>query len=357
MSPPAPGAEDRSESLRMIRDSAAGLAPRTGDLRRIRALRFTEPGFDRDVWRQMCEMGWPGLMVSETNGGSGLGVQEFCALTEELGASLVPEPLIPAAFVAILLPGDHISDVLSGERIVLPAWQEKPHSIDPVGDSVLSDGKLHGRKMFVAMAAGADAFLVTVRGGLALVERGAPGVHVVSTTAQDGGDFATVTFDGAQAEAIAGDASEALEVAALATSAYLLGAMDRVFGISMEYLKTREQFGRKIGSFQALQHRSADLKIQLELTRAVVNAAARTVDTSKDPRARQAAVSRAKARASDAASVMTRGCIQLHGGIGYTDAADPGLFLRKMMVLAPMFGSAALHRARYQAMAPDLDDP
>lgn len=348
--------EDRAESLRMISDSAAGLAPRTGDLRRIRALRFTEPGFDRDVWRQMCEMGWPGLLVSEDHGGSGLGVQEFCALTEELGASLVPEPLIPAAFAAMLLPADHLGSVLSGERIVLPAWQEKPHSIELVRGSVLSNGRLDGRKVFVAMAAGADAFLVTVAGGLALVERDAPGVHMVSTTAQDGGNFATVTFDGAPAEFIAGDASDALEVAALATSAYLLGAMDRVFGITLEYLKTREQFGKKIGSFQALQHRSADLKIQLELTRAVVNAAARTMDQSKDARERRAAVSRAKARASDAASVMTRGCIQLHGGIGYTDAADPGLFLRKMMVLAPMFGSAAVHRARYQATALDLDE-
>ena len=349
-------AEDRSESLRMIRDSAAGIAPRTGDFKRIRALRFTEPGFDKAVWRDMCEMGWPGLLVSEDLGGSGLGVSEFCALTEELGASLVPEPLIPAAFAAMLLPADHAASVLSGERIVLPAWQEKPHGISLTGDTTFSGGRLNGRKMFVPMAAGADAFLVTVPGGLALVERDAAGVHVASTTAQDGGNFATVTFDNAQAEAIAGDASDAFEIAALATGAYLLGAMDRIFGITMEYLKTREQFGRKIGSFQALQHRSADLKIQLELTRATVNAAARTLDTEKDARARKVAVSRAKARASDAASVMTRGCIQLHGGIGYTDAADPGLFLRKTMVLAPAFGTAAVHRARYQELAPDLDD-
>jgi alkylation response protein AidB-like acyl-CoA dehydrogenase len=349
------GAEDRSESLRMIRESAAGIAPRTGDFRRIRALRFTEPGFDRAVWHQMCEMGWPGLMVSEDHGGSGLGVAEFCALTEELGASLIPEPLIPAAFAATLLPADHLAPVLSGERIVLPAWQEAPHSIAPVGETVLADGTLRGRKMFVTMAAGADAFLVTVRGGLALVERDAPGVHIVSTQAQDGGNFATVSFDGAAAVALPGDAADSVEVAALATSAYLLGLMDRVFGITLEYLRTREQFGRKIGTFQALRHRAADLKIQLELTRAVVAAAARTMDESKDAGTRRAAVSRAKARASDAASVITRGCIQLHGGIGYTDAADPGLFLRKMMVLAPMYGSAALHRARYQATASDLD--
>ena len=118
-------AEDRGESLRMIRDSATGIAPRTSDLKRIRALRFTEPGFDKTVWREMCEMGWVGLLVAEDNGGSGLGVQEFCALTEELGAALVPEPLIPAAMAAMLLPADHLQAVLSGEKIVLPAWQEK----------------------------------------------------------------------------------------------------------------------------------------------------------------------------------------------------------------------------------------
>src|SRR3984957_15518012 len=138
--------EDRSESLRMIRDSAAGLAPRTGDMRRIRGLRFTEPGFDRDVWRQMCEMGWPGLMVSEDHGGSGLGMREFCALTEELGASLMPEPLITAAMAARLLPESHLSDVLTGDRIVLPAWQEAPHSIDTAtGGTVSSNGKVTGK--------------------------------------------------------------------------------------------------------------------------------------------------------------------------------------------------------------------
>jgi alkylation response protein AidB-like acyl-CoA dehydrogenase len=98
------------------------------------------------------------------------------------------------------------------------------------------------------------------------------------------------------------------------------------------------------------------LKIQISLTRAVVEAAASTFGSATDPAVRKAAVSRAKARASDAASVVTRGCIQLHGGIGYTDAADPGLFLRKMMVLAPSYGSAALHRARFRELAPETDE-
>ena len=349
-------ADDRGDSLRMIRDSAAGIAPRTGDLKRIRALRFTEPGFDRNVWRDMCNMGWLGLLIPEDDGGSGLGVQEFCALTEELGASLVPEPLIPAAMAASLLPPDHLPDVLAGERIVLPAWQDQPHSIETTGGATLGNGRVSGRKLFIPMAAGADAFLVSTADGLALVDRHATGVHLDLHQTQDGGNAGTLTLDNAACEPIAGDLHRALEVATMATSAYLLGLMDRVFGITLEYLKTREQFGRKIGSFQALQHRSADLKVQVSLTRASVNAAAATQDTAPDPAVRKAAVSRAKARASDAGSIVTRGCIQLHGGIGYTDAADPGLFLRKMMVLAPSYGSAALHRARFRALAPETDD-
>jgi alkylation response protein AidB-like acyl-CoA dehydrogenase len=350
--------EDRDEGVRMIRDSAAGIAPRTGDFRRIRGLRYTEPGFDRLVFREMCQMGWLGLMIPEDAGGSGLGVREFCALTEELGASLVPEPLIGAAMAARLLPEAHLNEVLTGERIVLPAWQEAAHSLDVAagGTTIGGSGKVNGKKLFVAMAAGADAFLVTTTSGVALVERSAPGVHLDLTQTQDGGNAGTLTLDNAPAEVFPGDAAEALETATLATSAYLLGVMDRVFGITLEYLKTREQFGRKIGSFQALQHRSADLRIQVSLTRAVVEAAAAACDSSTDPAVRKAAVSRAKARASDAASVVTRGCIQLHGGIGYTDAADPGLFLRKMMVLAASYGPASLHRARFRAIAPDIDE-
>src|SRR5690242_12938500 len=162
---------DPLEHLQMLKDSAAGIAPRQGDLTRIRALRFTEPGFDRATWREMCEMGWLSLRIPESDGGSGLGAREFCGLTEELGAALVPEPLIAAAMAAALLPSDQLGPVLAGERIVLAAWQEKPNSLELTGDTVLRDGRLSGRKLFVPMAAGADAFLVTVPGGLALVEQ------------------------------------------------------------------------------------------------------------------------------------------------------------------------------------------
>jgi alkylation response protein AidB-like acyl-CoA dehydrogenase len=347
---------DPLEHLQMLKDSAAGIAPRKGDLNRIRALRFTEPGFDRGTWREMCEMGWLGLRISEDAGGSGLGAREFCGLAEELGAGLVPEPLIQVAMAAQLLPPDHLTPVLAGERIILPAWQEKPNSIELNGETVLRNGKLDGRKMFIPMAAGADAFLVTVQDGLALVERDAPGVSLEILETQDGGNFGTLTLDGAPAEAIEGDATDALEHAIMASSAYLFGLTDRAFAITLDYMKTREQFGQKIGAFQALQHRAVDVQIQISLTRASVGSAAATLDDAPTLAQRQSAVSRAKVRASDAAMVVTRACIQLHGGVGYTDAYDIGLYLRKAMVLSPLYGPPSVHRARFRVVTPERDD-
>ncbi len=347
---------DPLEHLQMLKDSAAGIAPRKGDLKRIRALRFTELGFDRGTWREMCEMGWLGLRIPEDDGGSGLGAREFCGLAEELGAGLVPEPLIQAAMAAQLLPPDHLAPVLAGERIVLPAWQEKPNSVELLGDTVLRSGKLAGRKMFIPMAAGADAFLVTVPGGLALVERDAPGVSLELQQTQDGGNFGTLLLDNAPAEAIEGDATEALEHTIMATAAYLFGLSDRAFTITLDYMKTREQFGQKIGSFQALQHRAADMQIQVSLTRASVGSAAAALDDAPTLAERQSAVSRAKVRASDAAMTVTRACIQLHGGVGYTDAYDIGLYLRKAMVLCPLYGGPFVHRDRFRIVTPEQDD-
>jgi alkylation response protein AidB-like acyl-CoA dehydrogenase len=340
----------------MLRDSAAAVAPRGGDLRRVRALRFTPPGFDPAVWRQMCEMGWLGLRVAEAEGGAGLGMAEFCALAEELGGGLAPEPLVAGAMAARMLRGDALAAALSGKRIILPAWQERADTIVAGPDTVLCDGRVFGRKLFVPMAGGADAFLVTVQGGLALVDRDAPGLSVELALTQDGGTLGTLSFDGAAAEPVAGSPEEAIEEAILATAATLLGLMERCFELTLEYLRTRKQFGRPIGSFQALQHRAADLKLQTALSRASIEAAAATLDSGALPSVRRAAVSRAKARAADAASLVTRQAIQLHGGIGYTDEYDAGLYLRRAMVLANAFGSSRLHRARYAVLMPESDD-
>ena len=349
-------AEDRAETIRLIRDSAAAVAPPRGDLKRIRALRFHAPGFDPATWRQICEFGWPALHLPESEGGSGLGMAEFCALIEALGAGLLPEPLIGAAMAARVLTGAHRAALLSGATLILPAWQERPHSLDPAGETTLENGRISGTKRFVPMASGADAFVVSAREGLALVQAGAPGLRLATEPTQDGGHFGTLHLDHAPAEPIPGRMAEAIEEGSLAVAAYLLGVMERAFALTLDYLKTRQQFGRPIGSFQVLQHRAADLQIQVALSRASIESAAATWDAGGPLPLRRAAVSRAKARAAEAAMLVTRQAIQLHGGIGYTDEYDAGLYLRKAMVLASLHGGADLHRARFAALAPEQDE-
>ena len=345
-------AEDRAESIRMIRDSAAGIAPRGGDRKRIRALRFREPGYDPAMLRQMGEQGWIGLRVPEERGGAGLGMSAFCALAEELGAALAPEPLVPAALSAALLAEagaeEALAGLISGEALVLTAWQEAAGVLE-------APGQAEAARLFIPQAGGASAFLVPVRENGALALRLLPreGAELVLEGTQDGGFYGTLNPSGG--EVIARDAGEAMEraldEAALATAATLLGVMDQAFALTLDYLRTRHQFGKPIGSFQALQHRAADLKVQIALSRASIDAAAALLDRGAGRAARRAAVSRAKARASDAAMLVTRQAIQLHGGIGYTDEADIGLYLRKAMVLANGFGPASLHRRRFAAEA------
>ena len=344
-----------ADELRLIRDSAAAIAPR-GDVRRVRGLRWADPGYDPAVLRQMGEMGWIGLRVPEAVGGAGLGMAEYCVVAEELGAALAPEPLIAAALSARLRPDPA---VLSGEAYVPFAWQEQV-AMGASPETVFAGGRLDGRKLFVPSASAAAAFVVSTQAGLALVERSAPGLSVQMARLQDGGWTGTLTLDGAPGTALAGSATDAptdaLEDATLATAAMLLGVMEQAFALTLDFLKTRQQFGKPIGSFQVLQHKAADLKLQVELTRASVSAAAATVDAGAALPVRQAAISRAKARAATAAMLVTRQAVQLHGGVGYTDEYDVGLYLRRAMVLSNQYGSAAAHRARFARLTPEDED-
>lgn len=343
--------DDILSSMDMVRGSARGIASH-GDLTRIRKLRHSSPGFDRAVWREMCAMGWPALRLPDAKGGVGLGALPYCALAEEMGRGLVPEPLVPAVLAAALLEGEALAAHLSGERLVLPAWQDGRNALGPEGPLAIDGDRVTATKHFVPSAGGADDFLVVGSDRAVLVAADAPGVRVAAKETQDGGTVASVTFDGVSGTVLAADPAPALAEAALATSAYLLGLMDAALEMTVAYLKTRVQFGRPIGSFQILQHMAVDLRLEVELTRASVEEAAFLWDCDGATPAGSAAVSRAKARASQAALKITRDVIQLHGGIGFTDEHDIGLFLRKAMVTAPQFGGADRHRANFARLKP-----
>lgn len=343
--------DDVQSSIAMIRESARGIVSH-GDLTRVRALRFKDPGFDRDVWGEMCEMGWPALRLAEDKGGVELGLLPYCALAEEIGRGLLPEPLVPAALSAALLDGEALTTHLAGDSLVLPAWQDSRDATGPEGPLTVDNDKVTATKSYVPTAGGANAFLVIGTDGAALVPADAEGVSIAAETAQDGTTLATVKFDKAEGTMIEADPRPAFAEATLATAAYLLGLMDSALVMTLDYLRERVQFGRPIGSFQVLQHMAVDLKLELEVSRASVEDAAQLWDRDGPTPETYAAISRAKARASQTALRLTREAIQLHGGIGFTDEHDIGLFLRKAIVIAAQFGNAECHRRAYAALKP-----
>lgn len=344
---------ESSESVQMIRDSVGAIAPQGAGLKRVRALRGDGAGFDPAVWRQIVDLGWLSLRLEESCGGLGLGVAELCAIAEELGAALVPEPVLAVAAVVPLLDGPRRAAVLAGSLIVVPAWCDAPSSAAAMSRPQISDGKVSGRKIVVPAAAVADAFVVTVAEGAVLVERGAPGLSIELSKTQDGGQLGTLDFHDvpcvAVGGAVAGNVREALHELALAHSAYLLGASERAYQMTLDYLGVRKQFGRFIGSFQVLQHRAAEAKIQLAMSRAVLDEAVATIAQEASSEDRLRAAGRAMARVSDTAMLIARESVQMHGAIGITDEHDIGLYCRKILSLYNQFGSASSHRARYLA--------
>jgi alkylation response protein AidB-like acyl-CoA dehydrogenase len=341
------------EHLRMLRETAPG-AVRNADLKRVRDLRFADPGFDRAFWRERCGMDWLGMLIGKEAGGSAAGGKAFCRIAEELGAGLAPEPLVAAAMAAMLLPADRLADVLSGERIVLPAWQEEPHSLALTGSLTYRDGRIDGRKLHVPMAAGADAFLVSVPGGLALVERDAPGLQIAIQSTPDGGHSGTLVFDRTPAESIPGDAADALDYVIIAHSSYLLGLIERTFSITQDTITAREASARQSGFGPPQEARVEGLHRQVTLTRTTVRNAAAAMAKETRLAGRRSIASRAKLRATDAALQVTRACTALHIGSGHRNTADIELFQCKAITLAPLYGSAAAHRARCEALAREM---
>lgn len=358
------------EHLTMLEESADALLTRHGDVGRVRAYRGKRPGFDRDVWREIAEAGWLGVLVPERDGGIGLGHLELCVLAERLGAALAPEPYVSvtALAISVISAADNaearerlLPEALTGKLVPALAW--RPDN----GSDVTLDraaNALTGRKSLVSPVAGADGFLVSANtpDGMAAfwVPRDADGLSVETDLLADGSFSGRLSFAGAPAgeplfrdSASAGKAFEqAVERARLAASAEMLGVMKQAFDMTRDYLQQRTQFGRPLAGFQTIQHRLADLFIQHRLACASVLEAIRTMEGGAEARVAAAAVSAAKARSSDAGLKIVREAIQLHGAIGYTDEYDIGLFLKRALVLSAWLGNAKFHRRRFAMLDP-----
>ena len=335
----------------------AAVAPAEEGMRSVRARRDAA-GIDRAVWRDLAGFGWLGLRLAEDAGGAGLDPRALCALGEALGERLLPEPLLAASLAARLLPAAMRAPVLAGARVVLPAWREIPGGVDRGNGTVLRDGRLFGRKLDVAMAHGADAFLVLLDDGLALVAADAAGLRREPETASDASRHAALVFDGAPAEGLAADTEEmgrALDEALLAESAYLLGLAERAFSLARPAVAPRggsrpgfppSPFARPPSAAAPSDPRLGHLRRDLDLTRSAIEHAAGVLRGAPDPIQRAAVVSRAALRSASAAIVVARGAAQLCGGLGLAAGSDVGFCLHVAQALAPHLGSQAAHRAR-----------
>lgn len=345
-----------SDDRELVAQSAAELLQHLGGLKHARAVRDGWPKVDRAAWKAMADAGWIGTLVPESAGGSGMDALDACALLEAAGEWLAPEPLAAAIAAATALANHAVlPSVLSGERLVLPALDaydgEAAVRAQGKGDALVLDGTIAN----VVDGHWATDFLVPARIGdetvLALVAANAKGVAYAPVATVDGGGVGELRLERAPALLVAtGDAARVAlgtlaDLSSLGRAALLSGLMRRALAMTVEYLKTRQQFGRPIGANQVLQHRAATAQVEVTVTGALVREGWRAVGTARQ----RVGASAAAARASAAAMRVTKECIQLHGAIGFTDEYDIGLFLRRAMALAGACGGEDANLSRYAA--------
>ncbi|HTY17175.1 MAG TPA: acyl-CoA dehydrogenase family protein [Myxococcota bacterium] len=365
-----------SEDQELLAKTALDFAREHSPVSRVRALRDgSDPtGFSRALWKQMAELGWVGILIPESHGGAGMGLADLAVVLEALGRTLAPEPFLSTVLLgaqAIALGGSEaqrqawLPRVAAGDALLTLAWQEARSRYDlrRVAATAESEGdgwRLAGEKIQVLDAHVADAFIVSARTGagaelgLFLVPAGAPGLSITRQTRIDARNAGLVRLEGVRVgrDARLGGTEDGaallervIDRATAGLCAEMLGGMSQVFDDTLQYLKTRVQFGVPIGSFQALKHRAAKLFMEIELARSAVMAAVRAADEGDADL--PTLVSLAKARCSDAFVLAANEGVQMHGGVGMTDEYDLGFYMKRARVAEMTFGDAAWHRARW----------
>jgi alkylation response protein AidB-like acyl-CoA dehydrogenase len=367
-----------TEEQAMLRDSARGFLRKNAPIAHLRQLRDSRDpaGFSRPLWKDFAQQGWAGILVPEALGGLGLGYVEAGIVMEELGRTLTPSPFLATAVLtatAIARAGsnaqknEYLARIAGGDLIASLAVDETAkHRPEKTALTATRSGNgfvLNGAKTFVLHGHVADILLVVARTagtpdetrGLTLfaVDAKTKGLHPERTLMVDSHDAARVAFDKVEVgrDAVLGEVDAGwgvlegvLNAGRAAVAAELVGASEEAFSRTVSYLKERKQFGRPIGEFQALQHRAANIYIELELTRSAVLKALQTLDESFDSAG--TICSAAKARAGISATLAVQEAVQMHGGIGMTDEFDVGLFMKRARVAQELFGDSNFHADR-----------
>jgi alkylation response protein AidB-like acyl-CoA dehydrogenase len=372
-----------NEEQTMLKDAAAGFLAEKATVSHQRELRDSgsESGFSADVWREMAEMGWAGIAISEEFGGLGYGYTGLGLVLEQVGHNLSASPLQSSVLVAAsviselgnqaqkeqLLPA-----IASGEQIVTLALQEgMHHAPQKTAMAAVADGDgyvLNGEKVLVLDAASANCFVVVARtsgeagdeSGLSafLVDAGAEGLSIENRSLVDSRNAAAITFSNVRVSAdqllgteggIWAGLGRALDIANIGLASELLGLSTEAFTRTVAYLQERKQFGKIIGTFQGLQHRAAEIFAELELCRSIVLQALHAVDGDDENLALHA--SAAKAKLCQIAQDVTNEAIQMHGGIGMTDEHEIGFFIKRSRVAQHTLGDYNYHLDRFAQLS------
>ena len=363
-----------TEDQAMLRDTArefmAGEGSIAGQLRKYRDMGCKD-GFGHALWKQFGEMGFNGILVPEADGGLGLGHVEAGIVLEEIGRHLTPSPfLITAVAVVEALKGTALRErwypgILSGETVAALAVDEgakhRPETIAMQAERAGNGFRLTGRKQFVVQGASADLIVVAARAeeGVTLfaVERDAKGLAVEGLRLADSSIGARMDFQGVEvdADAVIGDVGggeavlrRVLDAGRAGAASEMVGLGSAAMAMTVDYLKQRKQFGRAIGEFQVLQHRSAHLYSELEIARAAALKAQQLLDEGAEEA--EAMVSVAKAKAGWASTLAVQEGVQMHGGIGMTDEYDIGLYMKRDRVLNELFGDPSYHADKLARM-------
>jgi alkylation response protein AidB-like acyl-CoA dehydrogenase len=365
-----------TETQKVLKNSAREFFSAECPMGEVRRLMETETAYDAALWQKMARQGWTGILFSEEYGGLGLGLVEMAVALEEMGRALLPGPYwstVLLAGVAIDAAGSedqkkkYLPQIASGGALATlallePSARWEPETIACPVQRTASGYVLTGRKMFVTDAAAADFLVCAARcegdPGLFVVSRQAPGVTITSLPAVDNTrklyqiDFARVE---AEVLALGGAAQRALErtlaVATAALAAEMVGGMQRILEIAVEYAKARKQFGKPIGQFQAVQHHCADMLLLTESSRSAAYYAAWALQEPAPEAA--VAVSIAKAYASDAYREVGNRGIQVHGGMGFTWENHVHLYYRRAKASEILLGDATYHRERIAKLVID----
>jgi alkylation response protein AidB-like acyl-CoA dehydrogenase len=360
---------DLTDEQQMLQAAARDfLASRLGS-EKIRALVESDDAFNEDLWKEISDLGWPGLMVGADYGGQELGTIELAVLMEQLGYALTPGPVFSNTLAALALQtaaSDEqrerwLAPLAAGEkRGTLALWDRgagwTPADVTLEPERSNGGFTLTGEKLFVLDAARADFFVVGVKGDRRfIVERDAPGVTITPTPTIDATrkQYA-VKLDGVKVrdqDAFGADGAmeEARIRAYIAVAAELTGVAQRALEMAVDYAKERKQFDRPIGAYQAVSHRCAQMLLETEGARSASYYAAWAADN--EPETAPLAASMAKAYASDAGTRVTGASLQVHGGIGFTWEHDLHLFLKRAQSDAVMLGDARWHRERVAQLA------